>query len=269
MGVLARETFYDGQITVIHGDCLDVLPTLEAQSIDAVITDVPSGRTACAWDVVIPFEAMWKALKHVAKPRAAIVLLGCTQPFTSMVVMSNPKQFRYDWVWYKNTQTGMSFADTQPMRAYESILVFGGSGGIYNKQQTRSRMVGRRFGVKGGRGGRKGRSTQHLPNIELIKSDVLEEFINPRNVLEFDVVPNGRKGHSTQKPLALMEYLIRTYTQPGDVVLDFCAGSGTTAVAALATERRCIAIEKDATYYRVACERIASAPVPLPLEVAV
>lgn len=245
-----------------HGDCLEVMAGLEAQSFDAIIADIPSGRTACAWDRVIPFEPMWTCLKRLAKPRAAIVLLGCTQPFTSALVMSNPKWFRYDWVWVKNTCVGAGAATYQPMRYSESICVFSNLASVFNPQpalRTRPSALAR-YQYKQTSGSEKSNHMK-MANITTQYDPIYKQ---PSNVLEFDSVPNyANRLHPTQKPLPLLEYLIRTYTNEGDTVLDFAAGSGTTGHACANTCRRFVGIEKDLSYFTIAQSRIADAYAPL------
>lgn len=247
-----------------HGDCLDILPTLEAQSVDAVICDPPYGTTACKWDSVIPFEPMWKELKRVVKRHSAIVLFG-SQPFTSALVMSNPKWFRYDWVWEKNRAANFVSARHQPLRMHESIIVFCQSQCTYNpiRETRRGQGVSRAnritapskkpigiYGTLTGSG-----------------TGIREEKRYPSSIQKFNIDSSNQYEqkvfHPTQKPLALLEYLVRTYTNEGDVVLDFTMGSGTTGHACANTGRRFIGIEKDEQYYRVASDRIATAYDPL------
>lgn len=246
--------------TLYHGDCLSILPTLEGGSIDAVICDPPYGTTNCAWDSVIPFEPMWRELKRLIKPRGAIVLFG-SQPFTSALVMSNPKWFRYDWTWYKNASTGIALANHQPMRCKEDILIFGRGMLTFNKQPTRSKITDRKLG---GSNGIRASGSNHYPFVKGGETVLLSEWVNPRNVLEFPIesMAKGRL-HPTQKPLALLEYLVKTYTNEGDTVLDFTMGSGTTGHACGNLGRRFIGIEKDEHYFNVAQERIATAYEPL------
>jgi DNA modification methylase len=241
-----------------HGDCLDILPTLEAQSVDAVIADIPSGRTACAWDSVIPFEPMWKELRRVIKPRGAIVLLGCTQPFTSALVMSWPQGFKYTWVWEKDAGTNFYNAPYQPFKVHEDIAVFSLAAASFSRRGVMSYypqvIKGKPYTAAQGRA----KHTYHA--YADAHTTVNNGTRYPRSVLKF----NGESGlHPTQKPLALLEYLVRTYTNAGDTVLDFCAGSGTTGAACGNLGRSFIGIEKDADYFAVARDRIAGAYEPL------
>lgn len=249
--------------TLYHGDCLDILPTLAAGGVDAVIADLPYGTTACVWDVVIPFEPMWVGIKHVLKPRGACALFG-TEPFCSLLRLSNFDWFKYDWVWEKTMQTDFLNGRNRPLRAHEVIVVF--SSGttancspnlmVYNPQVDYSKPAWKRVqktdprrGVweKGGRTPFKRESRGNDGRL-------------PRSVIKFSNSNSHRQNqHPTQKPVALMEYLIRTYTNEGDTVLDFTMGSGSTGVAAMRTGRRFIGIELDANYFRIAHQRIANA----------
>jgi site-specific DNA-methyltransferase (adenine-specific) len=235
---------------IIHeGDCLAVMATLPDCSVDAVICDPPYGTTACKWDSVIPFAPMWEQLKRVAKPRAAIVLFG-SQPFTSALVMSNPGMFKYTWVWEKNVPTGFLNAKKQPMRWHEDISVFYRQQPTYNPQYREG--VGYHVKVNS----TKSQNYGQQRNITSI-NDGTHYF--PRDILRFDNHNGGGKDHPTQKPVTLMEYLIRTYTNEGDTVLDFTCGSGSTGVACVNTDRHFIGIENHPPYVTVARRRIADA----------
>lgn len=234
-----------------NGDCLDVMATLPSASVDLILCDLPYGTTACSWDAVIPFEPLWAQYRRIAKPNAAIVLTA-SQPFTSALVMSNAKAFRYQWVWDKKIPSGMSYARFQPMRQHEDVLVFCFGRTPYNPQ-----MVKRDKPIKGG-GMSKGETTSNQNLIALKKT---YEFKNPTTIIPFDKIRQGSV-HPTQKPVALMEYLIRTYTNPGDVVLDNCMGSGTTGVAAIQSGRRFIGIERDPDYFAIAKGRVLGTKPP-------
>ena len=244
-----------GDCRLVQGDCLEVMPGLGP--VDMVMCDPPYGTTACKWDSVIPFAPMWGQLKRIVKPNGAIVLTA-SQPFTSALVMSNVEMFAYEWIWVKSKITGVLNAKKMPVRRHEQVLVFCDkkTTGVYNAQGLVSVEIHRHYKVKhssenyGKRGG----------------VDYVQEFTNwPRDVLE--IPSEGKTVHPTQKPVALMEYLIRTYTNPGETVLDFTMGSGTTGVAAANTGRRFIGIERDLGYFDAAVKRIreaveqASAPV--------
>jgi len=228
-----------------HGDCLEVMASLPAGIVDMVMCDPPYGTTACKWDAIIPLAPMWVQLKRLVKPNAAIVMTA-GQPFTSALVMSNPKMFKYDWVWQKPKGTGHLNAKKMPMRDKEDVLVFYAAQCTYNPQMS----VGAPFGKKTGSKQQSGTTGAHGDNRSINRGTR-----HPKQILQFDVV--GRGGlHPTQKPVALMEYLIKTYTNEGQVVLDFTMGSGTTGVACANTGRKFIGIEKDDTYFKVASDRI-------------
>lgn len=235
-------------------ECLECMRYLPPASVDMILCDLPYGTTACKWDSVIPFEPLWEQYRRVAKKNAAIVLTA-SQPFTSALVMSNPSMFKHEWQWIKNR--GSNFANTvrEPMKEHESVVVFSAGGWTYNKQmQERTGSGGDR--VKYGVAFRSqsdnyrkfdGRDHQQLPEMRI-----------PSSWQKF----NCEVGlHPTQKPVALMEYLIKTYTNPGDTVLDNCMGSGTTGVACMNTGRRFIGIEKDVEhgYFAIAEKRIRDA----------
>jgi site-specific DNA-methyltransferase (adenine-specific) len=244
-------------ITIYHGDCLEIMPTLTEQ-VDAVIADPPYGTTACSWDTVIPFVPMWTQIKRLVKPRAAVVLFG-SQPFTSALVMSNPKWFKYQWVWRKSRPTSFVHAKNMPMRITEDIAVFSQSGMGHESLLGDSRMSYNPQGlVKVDRILRQSAATR-APGTNGIRpshKDIIhQEFTNyPINLLEYDSVSMAE--HPTQKPLDLLRYLILTYTNPGDTVLDFTMGSGTTLVAAKQLGRQAIGIELDERYCEIAANRL-------------
>ena len=230
-----------------HGDCCDILPTLEAGSVDAVITDPPYGTTACKWDSVIPFAAMWAGIKHVVKSRAAVVLFG-SQPFTSALVMSNPKWFRVEWIWEKAMGTNYLNANRDPMKIHENVIVFCDGYPTYNPQKTKGKPYRATRGAAG----------------DFIRDKTVGGYLTKNDGLRYPTtIQKFNKDndliHPTQKPVALLEYIIKTYTNPGDIVLDFAMGSGTTGVAAMRTGRRFIGIEMGADYYRIAEQRIKNA----------
>ena len=242
--------------TLYQGDCLEVLPTLAAQSVDAVICDPPYGTTACAWDSVIPLTPMWEQLKRVIKPRGAIVLFAA-QPFTSALVMSNPQWFRYSWVWEKdNAGIGVN-AKIAPLRYHEDVCVFFAGASTYNPQMWNAGKPSNHRG-SAPKAMAPGREAKY--QTEARES----EWLFPKSIIRFDK-PKANTGlvHPTQKPLDLLAYLVRTYTNPGDAVLDFAMGSGTTGVACRMEGRNFIGIELDPHYYAIAERRIANAQPPL------
>jgi len=224
------------------GDCLEVMETLATASVDLILCDLPYGTTQNKWDSVIPFEPLWA---HYARVCGGAVVLTASQPFTSAVVLSNPRDFRYAWVWEKSNATGHLNAKRMPMKLHEDVLVFSRDAARYNPQGLLPYGKVTKRGNNGGNFGASG-------------TENLQEFTNyPRSILRFANDP--KPVHPTQKPVALMEYLIRTYTNEGDTVLDNCMGSGTTGVACVTTNRRFIGIERDVDYFSIASARIAEA----------
>ena len=245
-----------------HGDCLEILPTLADGSIDAIIADPPYGTTACKWDSVIPLEPMWAQLKRVIKPRGAIVLFAA-QPFTSALVMSNAEWFRYAMVWRKTMPLGFMHAKNKPLNTHEDIVVF--SGGIvahFGKSESRMTYNPQ---MKAGKPYRKhitekNRSGEHRwlrpSHSDYTLENDGERY--PGSVIEYSN-GNSNSQHPTQKPVDLLAYLIRTYTNEGETVLDFTMGSGSTGVAAMKEGRRFVGIELDAGYFDIAKRRIGEA----------
>ncbi len=231
---------------VIHGDCLEVMKDIPDKSIDMILCDLPYGTTACKWDTIIPFEPLWEQYKRIIKDNGAIVLTA-SQPFTSALVMSNPNWFKYQWVWDKKIPSGMSYARFQPMRQHEDILVFCERKTIYNPQ-----MVKRDKPIKGG-GMTKGETTNNQNLVALKKT---YDYKNPTSIIIFDKIRKDSL-HPTQKPVALFEYLIKTYTNEGDLILDNCAGSGTTGVACKNLNRNYILIEKEPEYIDIINKRLS------------
>jgi site-specific DNA-methyltransferase (adenine-specific) len=231
--------------TIYKGDCLEVMHEIPEGSVDAIITDLPYGTTACAWDTVIPFAPMWEAVKHVLKSDGVFVTTS-SQPFTSLLVCSNLKWFRYDWIWEKTKASGHLNANRKPMKNHEEVLVFGFSGLKYNPQGLLNGIF---------KNGRVANMTGKVYG-EYNHKPISQKGNFPKTILK---IPNPSQSghlHPTQKPVALMEYLIRTYTNKGDTVLDMCIGSGTTAVAAFREGRKWIGIEKDPEIFDTACQRI-------------
>lgn len=243
---------------LIRGDCLVKMTELQDNSVDMILVDPPYGITQCKWDTIIPLMPMWKELKKIVKPNGAM-FFHASQPFTSKLIMSNPKMFKYCWVWEKTQATGHFNAKKRPMVAHEDICVFYQKQCVYNPQITKghkpinsytkkAEVVNRTevYGkvskdIKGG-----GETTRFPRSVQLFPSD------KQKNKLNGTI-------HSTQKPVALAEYLIKTYTNEGDMVLDFAMGSGTTGVAATNLNRNFIGIEINSDYFNIAKNRIDSA----------
>lgn len=239
-----------------QGDCLEIMRQIPDGVIDMVLCDLPYGTTACKWDSVIPFEPLWKEYWRVAKPNAAIVLTA-SQPFTTALIASQIERFKYEWIWSKNIPTGQNQANKRPMKSHESVCVFYEKQSIYNKQTTLSKIKDRKLGGNNGKRAKSKASVYDGNQTSTGELITLKENVSPRSVIEFDCVPRSTGTiHPTQKPVALFEYLIRTYTDEGAIVLDNCAGSGTTAIAAINTNRKWCCIEQDETYTKAALKRI-------------
>ena len=240
-------------INLMQGDCLELMGEIPDGSVDMILCDLPYGTTQNKWDIIIPFEPLWAHYKRICK---GAIVLTASQPFTSALVMSNMRWFRHEWVWIKNR--GSNFVNTvrEPMKEHESCLVFGRGKWTYNKQmQERTggglSLVGKRVGT----GQKQREGLRSLMSFDAI--DALPELRVPSSWQKF----NTEVGlHPTQKPVALMEYLIRTYTNEGETVMDNCMGSGTTGVACVNTNRNFIGIEQDAKYFAIAERRIYNYP---------
>ena len=230
---------------LINDDCLKVLPTLEESSVDLIITDPPYGTTACKWDSIIPLEPMWKELKRVIKDNGCTALFG-TEPFSSHLRLSNLKDFKYDWIWQKQQGTNPMASGYMPLKDYEIISIFYSKKPTYNPQMTfgkpysgfksDSKKIGEVYG-----------------NVKSIHRDNPKGTRFPKTILYFKT---DRGSHPTQKPVTLLEYLIKTYTNENDTVLDFTMGSGSTGVACKNLNREFIGIELDEKYFKIADERI-------------
>jgi len=246
--------------TLHKGDCLEIMPTLPDKSIDMILCDLPYGTTACKWDVIIPFESLWAQYERLIKDNGAIVLTA-SQPFTSMLVMSNPKLYKYDWIWKKNNVTGFPNAKNRPLKSHETISVF--SFGIARPCMPSEKYKEMRYYpqglmktnkyVKFSNKTRAGLSYRPSNDGRL---EYTQEWTNyPKDILEFS--KESQSLHPTQKPVKLFEYLIRTYTNVGDTVLDNCAGSGTTGAACENTGRDSILIEKEPKYCEIIRKRLS------------
>ena len=233
------------------GDCLVVMDELISQGVkvDAIITDPPYGTTACKWDSVIPFDEMWKRLNQLIKPNGAIVLFG-SEPFSSLLRVSNLKNYKYDWVWDKKGTGGFLNAKIRPLKRHENILVFSNGKPVYYPiKEVRGKERN-----KGGYNKKKGDGDMVYGKFKNLESFNNEYY--PTDIIEISNAVNKGKVHPTQKPVALIEYLIKTYTNENELILDFTIGSGTSAIAALNTNRRYTGIEKDENYYNITLERI-------------
>ena len=243
-------------IKLYKGDCLEIMDKLIAEGVkvDAIIADLPYGTTACKWDSILPLDKLWEQYERIIKPNGAIVLTA-SQPFTSALVMSNPKMFKYEWIWKKTRYSGNLNATRMPLKAHESILIFAKGKTKYFPIKTKApeHLIDKRKTINpsvvkdgGAYNGSKG-------FVNIRKKDDGTRY--PISVQEFKN-PNNNSLHPTQKPIKLMEYLIKTYTNENEIVLDNTMGSGTTGVACVNTNRHFIGIEKDEKYFEIAKNRI-------------
>ena len=240
-------------LKLLHGDCLELMQDIPDASIDAIITDPPYGTTACKWDSVIPFEFMWEQLKRIIKDNGAIIFTA-SQPFTSNLVMSNTKMFKHEWIWEKNRGSNFATLKYAPMKEHESVLVFCKTSPKYfpimqerkgaGLDRTKYKYNPTNTGKRDALGNLEMTHANHNGNNELRYPSSIQKF-------------NTEVGnHPTQKPVTLMEYLVRTYTQENDTVLDFTMGSGTTGIACKNLNRNFIGIELDSKYFAIAGKRI-------------
>lgn len=237
--------------SVLHGDCLELMKDIPDKSVDMILCDLPYGTTACKWDTIIPFEPLWEQYNRIIKDNGAIVLTA-TQPFTSALVMSNPKMFKYCWTWDKTTAKGHLVAKYRPMQQTEDIAVFGKNKVNYYpimtdrpKNKITKSYEASRTEIMGGM------------SKKIVK---VYDTWYPKTLLKFKT---ERGLHPTQKPVALFEYLIKTYTKEGETVLDNCSGSGTTAIACMNTNRKYILMEQEKEYIDIINKRIAEHKNPL------
>ena len=238
---------------IIQGDCLEVMRDIPDGSVDMILADLPYGTTACRWDSIIPFEPLWKQYERIIKDNGAIVLTAA-QPFTSALVMSNPKIFRYEWIWEKSKATLFQHANRMPLRGHENVCVFYKRLPTYNPQKVF-------VGVKDNRKTFSSRlnNNEFTAGNMVVKTRKDDGWRFPVTVQKFNNSDRTKQLHPTQKPVALFEYLIRTYTDEGELVLDNVIGSGTTAVAAIKTGRNFIGIEQELEYVEIAKRRVDEA----------
>ncbi len=247
-------------VKFIFGDCLIKMKNILSDSVDMVMADPPYGTTACKWDSIIPLGPMWDQLKRIIKPNGAVVMTA-SQPFTSVLIKSNIKNFKYEWIWEKSKASNFLQASYSPLKAHENILVFCHRGKpTFNHQWTYGVVYNAQDRVKGTKKGSNTDVYNNVPNPKYreVRSDGRR---NPRTIQYFKTAESELlKGlHPTQKPVALMEYLIKTYTNEGETVLDFCMGSGTTGVACKNLNRNFIGIELDKDFFETAKKRISEA----------
>ena len=235
-------------IDLRQGDCLEIMKDIPDKSIDMILADLPYGTTACKWDTIIPFEPLWEQYERVIKDNGAIALFS-SQPFTSNLIMSKPKLFRYEWIWEKEQGVNFMLSKKQPLKIHETICIFSKKQTMYYPQMTTGKPYVSGKGVSGD-------VTNNVKKIQTINTGTRY----PITIQKF----NRERGyHPTQKPVALLEYLIKTYTNENDTVLDNVMGSGSTGVACLNTNRNFIGIELDEEYFEIAKERIESHEVQI------
>lgn len=242
-----NEAVYINNCVLYNADCFDVFSLIEDDSVDAIICDLPYGTTACKWDSVLPLDKLWAEYKRVIKPNGAIVLTA-SQPFTSILITSNLSMYRYNWVWKKTRPSNFPNAKVQPMKYHEDICVFSEKKHLYYPIMIKGDKVRRKGGVNSYEG-----FNSCLANQSQAGKEYMDYY--PSSIIEF-ANPNHNSVHPTQKPVALMEYLVRTYTNNGDTVLDNTMGSGTTGLACLNTNRKFIGIEKEKEYFDIAVNRL-------------
>lgn len=243
--------------TIINGDCLEVMKSIPDKSIDMILCDLPYGTTACKWDVVIPFEPLWEQYKRIIKDNGAIVLTA-REPFTSILVNSNIKNYKHKWIWNKKQSGSFQNAKYMPLQIEEDIIVF--SNGVVNYYPIM------RTGIMRMKGDANKKNELFTGLGENFKTTNNKYY--PTNILEFaNCINKENNFHPTQKSVKLFEYLIKTYTNENETVLDNCSGSGTTAVACINTNRNYICIEKDKTYFDKSVERVAKENIKLKLAI--
>lgn len=248
----------DGKKEILLGDCLELMKDIPNESIDMILADLPYGTTACKWDTIIPFDKLWEQYERIIKPNSAIVLTA-SQPFTSALVMSNPKLFKYEWIWEKAVGSNFAALKYQPMKEHENILVFG-IGTVKYYPIKEERKGGGKERQKAGYENSKAtaKTGQFIGGVmdATKRTNSYDELRYPSSVQYFNNRDKDRGMHPTQKPTELFEYLIKTYTNENELVLDNTAGSCTTAISALNTNRSYICIEKEEKYYNIGLQRV-------------
>ena len=236
------------KIDLLQGDCLELMKDIPVGSVDMILADLPYGTTACKWDTIIPFEPLWAEYERIIKDNGAIVLTA-SQPFTTKLINSNINIFRYEWIWEKSRPSNFLFAKKGAMKYHENILIF------YKKLPTYNPIMKKGNKAHDSRGGI---SRNNITNTINKRKPNTNDMKYPSSIIKVKSTDSTRNLHPTQKPVALFEYLIKTYTNEGDTVLDNVMGSGTTGVACLNTNRRFIGMELDETYFNIAKARIES-----------
>ena len=240
-------------IELYNGDCLEVMKNIPDKSVDMILCDLPYGTTACKWDSIIPFDPLWEQYNRIIKDNGAIVLFG-SEPFTSFLICSNPTLFKYDIVWNKVNCSSGILAKKRPLKSHENILIFYKKQPTYNPQMekgTKWHRCGKKERKIAAIYGKEGKLTERRGGSD--ETDLKY----PKSILTVSNADNTKRVHPTQKPVALLEWLVKTYTNDGETVLDNCMGSGSTGVACVNTNRNFIGIELDENYFKIAKERLA------------
>ena len=259
------------EVNKIHnGDCLELMKEIPDKSIDCIICDLPYGTTACSWDTVIPFDKLWEQYKRIRKDNTPIVLFG-SEPFSTYLRMSNIKEFKYDWIWKKNTSSNFLQSNFQPRKIHELISIFSKGNASYTKNIDKKMtyfpqmygeskaLIKKEMSIENRLKSWQGRMSKNYK----LKSTNITGKMFPESIIE--VKSDKEKLHPTQKPVALLEYLIKTYSNEGDLILDNCSGSGSLAIACHNLKRRFICIEKNYDYWKASVERLENAKAQLKL----
>lgn len=246
-----------GNATLYHADCLDIMQFIPNKSVDMILADLPYGTTACKWDSIIDLDLLWNQYKRIIKDNGAIILTA-SQPFTTKLISSNYEMFKYEWIWEKENATGFQLANVMPLKQHENILVFSNG---FTYPRTNNKMLYNAQGLtpNNKKRDKRGNKGLYLTQSGCKNDEYIPKFKNyPKSILKIST--ERKKGnHPTQKPVALMEYLIRTYTNEVETVLDNTMGSGTTGVACMNTNRKFIGIEKEQSYFDICVKRISEA----------
>jgi len=242
-------TYSECYAQVFLGDCLELYKNIEPKSIDLILTDLPYGTTACKWDTIIPFDKLWGMVNYLLKPNGTFITTA-SQPFTSNVVMSNPKQFKFAWVWNKKFNSNFALKNYQPQKIHEDILVFSNGVSLFNGQKTK-----RDEPIKHGANKCKSESSR-IAHAKQEYENKVYAYKEPESILYYSNRAEKRGYHPTQKPIALFEYLLKTYSNENMTIFDPCMGSGTTGIACKNLNRNFIGIEKDEAYFKIAEQRI-------------
>ena len=237
----------EGKINLLHGDCLELMNDIPDKSVDMILCDLPYGVTQCKWDAIIPFDKLWEQYNRIIKNNGAVVLFG-SEPFTSLLICSNLKNFKYNWIWQKNKTTGFLNAKKQPLNDNETISVFYKKQCTYNPQMTVAEKTYKRGMAK------RSKSDCYGEEKDFVQIETGLRY--PKRIQYFNNNHTREQLHPTQKPVELLEYLIKTYTNEDEVVLDNCMGSGSTGVACINANRRFIGMEIEEKYFEIAKDRI-------------